>query len=103
VLYVALRCVDNLKLLFAPFLPFSSQRLHELLGYEGTIAGPLEFKHYTEDDGSSHRVLTGNYAAASGRWEPTKLPAGQTLPEPKPLFKKLDETIVQEELARMEG
>jgi methionyl-tRNA synthetase len=103
VLYVALRCVDNLKLLFAPFLPFSSQRLHELLGYEGFIAGPLEFTDYQEDDGISHRVLTGDYAAASGRWEPTALPAGQALPEPKPLFKKLDETIVQEELARMEG
>ncbi len=35
VLYVALRVVDSLKTLFTPFLPFSSQVLHELLGYEG--------------------------------------------------------------------
>ncbi|MCU0491434.1 MAG: methionine--tRNA ligase, partial [Chloroflexaceae bacterium] len=31
VLYVALRCVDNLKTLFTPVLPFTSQQLHELL------------------------------------------------------------------------
>src|SRR5581483_11067226 len=37
VLFVALRCVDSLKTLFTPFLPFSSQALHELLGYEDTL------------------------------------------------------------------
>ena len=42
VLYVALRCIDSLKMLFTPFLPFSAQRLHELLGYEGEIGGPPE-------------------------------------------------------------
>src|SRR6266508_1922787 len=44
VLYVALRAVDSLKVLFTPFLPFSSQKLHELLGYEGWLAGPLLFE-----------------------------------------------------------
>jgi methionyl-tRNA synthetase len=101
VLYVALRCVDSLKVLFTPFLPFSSQRLHELLGYEGQIAGPLEFRTFAEEDGSSHRVLTGDYERWAGRWAPSRLPPGQPLREPKPLFKKLDEKIVQEELARM--
>jgi methionyl-tRNA synthetase len=101
VLYVALRCVDNLKLLFAPFLPFTSQKLHELLGYEGFVSGPLQFREEAEEDGSTHRVLTGDYAAASGRWVPLELPAGQALREPQPLFRKLDESIVAEELARM--
>jgi methionyl-tRNA synthetase len=101
VLYVALRCVDSLKTLFAPFLPFSSQRLHELLGYQGYVAGPLEFKEYAEEDGRSHRVLTGDYASWDARWEPSALPPGQQLQEPKALFKKLDEKIVAEELARM--
>jgi methionyl-tRNA synthetase len=106
VLYVALRCVDNLKVLFTPFLPFSSQRLHELLGYEGAIAGPLEFREQTEEaEGGavSHRVLTGDYASWTGRWAPGALPAGQKLREPQPLFKKLDEKIIAEELARMEA
>ncbi len=104
VLYVTLRCIDNLKLLFTPFLPFSSQTLHELLGYEDTLAGPPELDEVEEDDGSTHTVLTGDYAAWSGRWEPSALPAGQALRQPRPLFKKLDpEQVVAEELARMEA
>jgi methionyl-tRNA synthetase len=99
--YVALRCVDSLRLLFTPFLPFSSQRLHEFLGYDGFIAGPLEFKEYSEEDGRSHRVLTGEYGSWVGRWAPPALPVGQALREPKPLFKKLDEKVVEEELGRM--
>ena len=61
VLHVALRCVDSLKTLLAPFLPFTSQTVHELLGYDGLLAGPLEFRTVTEEDGSTHEVLTGDY------------------------------------------
>ena len=103
VLYVALRCIDNLKVLLTPFLPFSSQSLHELLGYDGWLAGPLEFEEVGEDDGSVHRVLTGDYASWGGRWQPSGLRPGQPVAEPRPLFKKLDpDQVVPEELARME-
>jgi methionyl-tRNA synthetase len=101
VLYVALRAVDSLKVLYTPFLPFSSQKLHELLGYEGWLAGPLLFEEVAEEDGTTHRVLTGDYAAWSGRWAPSALPPGQKLQTPAPLFKKLDESVVAEELARL--
>ena len=103
VLYVCLRCIDNLKILMTPFLPFTSQKLHELMGFDGLIAGPLEFREEREDDGSSHVVLTGDYASWVGRWEPSDLPSGQKLLEPVPLFKKLDpDAVVSEELKRME-
>jgi methionyl-tRNA synthetase len=102
ILYVALRCVDSLKILTTPFLPFTSQKLHELLGYEGYIAGPLLFREESEEDGSTHRVLTGDYGTWIGRWEPSALPVGQKLQPPAPLFKKLDESVVDEELARLE-
>jgi methionyl-tRNA synthetase len=102
VLYVALRCVDNLKTMFTPFLPFTSQRLHEMLGYDGYIAGPLEFRDYTEEDGRTHRVLTGDYTGWVGRWQPATLPIGQQLRSPEPLFKKLDEQVIADELARLE-
>jgi methionyl-tRNA synthetase len=102
VLYAALRSVDNLKTMMTPFLPFTSQKLHELLGYEGYIAGPLLFREYTEPDGSTHRVLTGEYQTWIGRWAPSELPPGQKLQQPAPLFKKLDESVVAEELARLE-
>ncbi|MBK9941909.1 MAG: methionine--tRNA ligase [Kouleothrix sp.] len=102
VLYVALRCVDNLKIMLTPFLPFTSQKLHELLGYAGYIAGPLEFREYTEEDGATHRVLTGDYTSWVGRWQPSELPVGQVLLPPVPLFKKLDDSVVADELARLE-
>jgi methionyl-tRNA synthetase len=99
VLYVALRAVDSLKTLFTPFLPFSSQALHELLGYEGWIAGPLEIRTVEEEDGSTHEILTGDYAGWVGSWAPSELPPGQTLREPRPLFRKLDaEAVLAAEL-----
>ena len=99
VLYVALRCVDSLKTLLAPFLPFTSQAVHELLGYDGWLAGPLEFRTISEDGGPSHEVLTGDYASWIGSWQPSELPAGQVLREPRPLFRKLPPETAAEELA----
>ncbi len=101
ILYVGLRVVDNLKILFCPFLPFSSQRLHEMLGYEGSIAGSIFFKEVAEGEGATHQVLTCEPETWVGRWEPSQLPVGQELKEPAPLFRKLDPKVVDEELARL--
>jgi methionyl-tRNA synthetase len=101
ILFVALRIVDTLKLVFTPFLPFTSQRLHELLGYEGWLAGPLEFREIEEEDASRHTILTGDYTDWVRRWEPSDLAPGQKLHEPEPLFKKLDPGIVDDELRRL--
>jgi methionyl-tRNA synthetase len=100
-LYVALRVIDSLKTLFCPFLPFSSQKLHEYLGYEGYIAGPLQMREVTEDNGKTHRVLTCSPDDWVGRWQPSRLPVGQVLRKPEPLFKKLEPKIVDEEVQRM--
>ena len=103
VLYVALRAVDSLKIIFTPFLPFSSQRLHELLGYEGAIAGPPDDREREDESGVPYRVLTGDYQRLVGRWEPSELPAGQKLLEPQLLFRKLDpDKVMAEELRRMD-
>jgi methionyl-tRNA synthetase len=101
VLNVGLRVVDSLKVMFTPFLPFSSQRLHEMLGHDGYIAGPLEFCEIVEEGGARHRVLTGEYEMWVRGWAAPELPPGQKLKDPKPLFKKLDEGIIEEELRRM--
>jgi methionyl-tRNA synthetase len=98
VLYVALRAVDSLKVIFTPFLPHTSQALHELLGYEGWLAGPLEFREVDEEEGRSHQVLTGSYSDWVGTWAPSELPPGQPLREPAPLFRKLDPAIAEEPL-----
>ncbi len=103
VLFVALRAVDSLKIVFTPFLPHTSQTVHELLGHDGLIAGPLEFREVVEEGGRSHEILTGDYRSWIGRWQPSELPPGQTLREPRPLFRKLDDSVVEEELQRMRG
>jgi len=99
-IYVALRAIDSLKVLFSPFLPFSSQRLHEMLGYEGTIIGEQRIELYRERE-RTHLALTYDGSQLAASWKASELPAGQPLAKPKPLFKKLDESIVEEELARL--
>ena len=49
-----------------------------------------------------HRVLTGDYSKRVGRWAPSTLAAGQAFQPPQPLFKKLDDSVVADELARLE-
>jgi methionyl-tRNA synthetase len=99
-LFVALRAVDSLKVLFTPFLPFSSQRLHRMLGYEDEIAPQPIVREQPEDDGRTHLVL-GNEYDTSRRWVPSALPPGRPIEPPAPLFRKLDDSVVEEELARL--
>jgi methionyl-tRNA synthetase len=94
VLYVALRCVDNLKTMLTPFLPFSSQRLHRMLGYSDVIAPQPEVREVGED-GDRHIVLTGDYAAED-RWKASELAPGTQLPVPEALFKRLDPVVEEE-------
>jgi len=100
VLYVALRGIDNLKVQLLPFLPFSCQRLHLMLGYQGVIA-PMPVKVSLAADGDPHPVLTGEYETPEATWGPSRLAAGQRLAEPAPLFRKLDPELAEQELARM--
>ena len=99
-LFVAIRCVDSLKTLITPFLPFSSQRLHEMLGYRDVIAPQPVVREYEEEGGQRHAVL-GNVYDATPRWTPSQIPPGRPLPAPTALFRKLDESVVEQELDRM--
>jgi methionyl-tRNA synthetase len=98
--YTALRAIDSLKILFAPFLPFTAERLHGYLGYEGRLFGTQRQVTY-EDALGSHAALVYDAAGAAGRWSPSALPAGQALRQPAPLFRKLEEAVVEEEKARL--
>jgi len=100
--YTALRAIDSLKVLFTPFLPFSSQALHEMLGYEGSLFG-RQYVATFEEETRSHQALCYDASELTERWEPSRLPPGQPLRQPRPLFEKLDESVVEEELARMAG
>jgi methionyl-tRNA synthetase len=46
-------------------------------------------------------VITGHYQNAA-RWESAPLTPGTKLDAPKPLFAKLDPSVIDEELARLE-
>jgi methionyl-tRNA synthetase len=98
--YTALRAIDSLKVLLSPYLPFSSQQLHESLGYADRLFGEQQMVTY-EEPSRSHEALVYSAAGAAGRWEPSRLPAGQALAQPKPLYKKLDEEIIEVERARL--
>jgi methionyl-tRNA synthetase len=75
VLYTAITAVAGLNVALSPFLPFSAQTLHGYLGNEGPIQ-------------------------AAGWRLPAPRP-GQPLAEAKPLFKKLDPRVVEEEDERL--
>jgi len=90
ILYVALQAINNLRTLFTPFLPFTCQKLHELLGHSGDLAGPLVFEERSEPNGSTHEVLTCYPETWIGRWDWQDLPAGQPLSPPTVLFRKLE-------------
>ena len=100
--YVILRVVDNLKTILAPILPHTAQELHEYLGYEGHLFGTQQVVVYHEET-RPHQALTYDHSGAIGTWAPSALPAGQALRAPAPLFRKLDESVVEEEHARLAG
>jgi len=103
VLFVAIQCITNLKTMFTPFLPFSSQQLHQMLGLQGLIAPMPEIHQVDPGDGDRHRVLTTTWPDAEPAWLPSRLPAGHPLGTPEPLFRKLDPKLAEWELERMAG
>ncbi|MBN1191267.1 MAG: methionine--tRNA ligase [Dehalococcoidales bacterium] len=75
-LYTAIGVLSCLRIALYPFLPFSSQKLHEYLGYTGEV----------KDSGLNFSLP----------------PAGQFLAAPQALFTKLDEKQVEVENQRLE-
>jgi methionyl-tRNA synthetase len=85
--------------MLAPVLPFTAQRLHELLGFD-TVLAPQPAIETVSENGESHLVLGADYPRQQ-EWRPSRIEAGRPLSPPAPLYKKLDSKIVEEELARM--
>tara|TARA_B100000470_G_C19771496_1_gene383255 strand:- start:1058 stop:1537 length:480 start_codon:yes stop_codon:yes gene_type:complete len=76
-LYHSLNVINCLKTTFSPFLPFSVEKLHTMLGFEGSAT----------DNGWN--------------WNPDEVIPGQKLGEPKALFIKLEESVIDEEISRL--
>jgi methionyl-tRNA synthetase len=102
VLHVTLQAVADAKTLLTPFLPRSSQAVHEMLGGAGEWSGMPRIETVDEEGGPSYPVITGDYDSTF-RWESRPVPAGARLEVPAPLFTKLDPSVVDEEVARLAG
>jgi methionyl-tRNA synthetase len=100
-IYTALKAIDSLKVMFAPFLPFTSEKLHAYFGYETPLFG----EQYTQEIKDSLGTHTGlRYrvpATVDMVWRPSDLKPGQKLNQPGPLFKKLEESVIEEERSRL--
>ncbi|WP_448621168.1 methionine--tRNA ligase [Geodermatophilus sp. URMC 65] len=104
VLHTALQAVSDCNALLTPFLPHSAQKVHELLGGTGVWSPEPRVEEATDlDDGSPYPIITGDYDEGQAVWASRPLPPGTPLSPPTPVFRKLDESIVEEELARLEG
>jgi methionyl-tRNA synthetase len=99
-IFTALRAIDSLKVLLSPFLPFSAERLHRMLGYREPLFGGLEIVAFQEEE-RSHRTLVYDPAPAAGRWEASALAGGRPLGVPEPLYRKLDDSVAEAEHARL--
>ncbi len=104
VLHTALQAIKDCNALLTPFLPHSAQQVHEILGGDGVWSVAPEIHEVTDlDDGSPYPIITGPYEQGRAVWASTPLAApGTPLAPPTPIFTKLDESIVEEELARLE-
>jgi methionyl-tRNA synthetase len=97
--FTALKAIDYLKIMFAPFLPFSSERLHAFLGYTTLLFGDQYMEDVTDNLGI-HKVL--KYRGVEGvQWQAGNLQPGNHLLQPSALFTKLDEKLVEEERNRL--
>jgi methionyl-tRNA synthetase len=114
--YTALKAIDSLKVMFAPILPFTSEKLHGFFGNETPLFG----KQYVEEISDALGMHTGlryrpsaalsgglsspegvSKSAVEGQWKPSELKPGQKLNQPSPLFKKLDKSVIEEERSRL--
>jgi methionyl-tRNA synthetase len=103
ILHVALQVISDANTLLTPFLPHSAQKIHEALGGTGVHAPMPSIVEVDDlDGGPAYPVLTGDYTVGA-RWESVPIEAGRALAAPTPVFRKLDPSVVEEELARLAG
>jgi len=100
-IYTALQAVNSLKVIFAPFLPFTCEKLHKFLGYEAPLFGE-QYTETVKDSLGEHLVLRYRPPArGESQWKAAELKPGQKLNQPAPLFKKLESSVIEEERARL--
>ena len=103
VLHVMAQAVSDCNTLLSPFLPHASNTVDAVLGGSGTFQ-PMPVLEEADDldGGAGYPVITGDYTAAPA-WERRAVVAGTPVGKPTPVFTKLDPSVVDDELARLEA
>ena len=103
ILHVTAQAVADCNLILAPFLPHSANAVDRVLGGPGEVAPMPVIEEVTDLDDPSlgYPVITGEYSTTP-RWERRPITAGTPIEKPAPVFTKLDVSVVDEELARLE-
>ena len=112
VLHTLAQAVTDLNLMLSPFLPHAANDVDRVLGGNGRIApmprieevDELDPDHLPEafDGRTGYPIITGDYQDAP-TWGRHPVTVGTPVAKPTPVFTKLDESIVEAELARYAG
>ena len=112
VLHTLAQAVTDLNLMLSPFLPHAANDVDRVLGGSGRIApmprieevDELDPDHLPEafDGRTGYPIITGDYQDAP-TWGRHPVTVGTPVAKPTPVFTKLDESIVEAELARYAG
>jgi len=101
VLHTLAQAVSDLNTMMCVFLPHSSNAVDRVLGGGGDIAPLPRLEEVSDlDGGDPYPIITGDYADVH-RWESVPVTPGTPIAKPKPVFQKLDESVVDEELERL--
>lgn len=103
ILNTLIQAVSDLNTMMCVFLPHSSNTIDAILGGSGDIAPMPQLKEVTDlDSGYPYPIITGDYTQVRA-WESRPVTPGTPIAKPKPVFVKLEPTVVDEELARLEA
>jgi len=103
ILHVTAQAVVDLNTILSPFLPHSSNAVHATFGGEGEFMPMPRIEEVADlDDGRSYPVITGEYSTTPA-WESRPVHVGAPVSKPTPIFAKLDEAIIEQELDRLRG
>ncbi len=101
VLHTLAQAVWDLNTMMSVFLPHSSNAIDRVFGGKGDLA-PMPRLEEAEDldGGDPYPIITGDYSSVRP-WAPSEVAPGTPVAKPTPVFAKLDEAVVAEELERL--
>ncbi len=105
-LHTLLQCVSDLNTILAPFLPHAANRVDAVIGGTGDFMPmprvDLVAGLDAADADRRYEVVTGDYRHTPP-WASRPVVAGTPISKPAPVFAKLDDSVVETELARSAG